>query len=548
MTNYDITWSNLGEPLTMITLKNVIDAVSCDTSIPIQTRRDLVGAVHKIAELIAPDGLNLPADVHSLAVALRTVSPAMTGLSANSFANTKSRFRRALMLAGVNLHPGRQTNELSAEWQALRDKLDQDTRWRPLSRLAHHASAQGWEPGEIDDTHIAWLLHLLDNDSLHTRPYDSVRRTCKTWNACILSLEGWTGAPLTIPLRREPPYTLRWEDFDEGLRREVDQQFERLCNPSPFSIAAAAKNGPSPLSGQRSRVTRRPIARSTAATRRFQVLQYLSALVRTGTRIEELTDLNVATHPDLVERGLTFFYKRAGERMAVQIGGIGQVLIDIAKHGLKDPDRAAQISAMLSNGPRARGMSKKVEGLLRQFDDPRNLRALHALPTKLMKIARATRATAPSKAARIFETALAIEVLIICPLRIGNLVSIDLDKHFLRSRPGPECLVHLVIPAEEVKNRRQLEFVLPDHLTRMLREHLERFRVYLPGATTRWLFPREGGKHVVYKILSGQLSMQHGDLPPYRDPHDRSYVSASRRRNSPRSDARSGGDGKQDPR
>ena len=169
-----------------------------------------------------------------------------------------------------------------------------------------------------------------------------------------------------------------------------------------------------------------------------------------------------------------------------------------------DASAAADIRAMLRDAVQRRGMSPKVEGLLRQFDDPRNRQALFDLPARLAKEARNCKSI--PEAARLFEATLAIELLINCPIRIGNLVSLDIDKHFIRSRPGPKGMIHLVIPADEVKNGQKLEFELPPHLARLFKEHVAEYRRHLPGSASRWLFPRGDGTHEVYRNLSSRLS------------------------------------------
>src|SRR5665213_230909 len=506
MDNYAITCGNLVKPAAPITLADLFDIVSHNESLSPRARRDICAAIRKIAMLIAPDGMNLPVQAALISKALQGISPAMTGLQRDSYSNIKSRFRRALKMAGVDVHPGKQTNELSQEWQALRNMLDYPRRWIPLSRLAHHASAVGWKPTDIADAHIEHLLLQLRTNAIHLDPSRAIRETCKSWNGCLDKIKGWPGVRLAIVSNRTP-YTRSWDEFDARLRQEVEGHLKRIENPLPFSIIADSGSAPSPFEGWRSRKTRRPIAQRTAKNYKFQLLQYLSALVCTGLPLDQLTDLSVATRPDLVERGLTFFYERAGKQMAVQVAGIGQLLVQISKNWLQDSERAAQISMMLSSVPKRKGMSKKVEGLLRQFDDPRNQHDLLGLPRRLANEARKRRDSSPVKAARLFETALAIEMLLMCPVRVGNLATLHIDKHFVRSRPGKEGAVHLVIPAEQVKNRQQIEFELPKPLLNLLHEHLERFRTKLPGYDSRWLFPRTGGKHVATKILGRQLSI-----------------------------------------
>ena len=96
------------------------------------------------------------------------------------------------------------------------------------------------------------------------------------------------------------------------------------------------------------------------------------------------------------------------------------------------------------------------------------------------------------RTARHAAWALAIELLIWCPIRIGNLVAIDLDEHICRTRTrnGP---VHLVIPSHLVKNREPLEFGFPPHLVTMIDDFVRQFRPRLALPTSRLLFAGKSG-------------------------------------------------------
>src|SRR5262245_53618277 len=119
------------------TLSDVLEAVKQSPSLSLQTRRDLASAVRRVANLVSPDGLAFPADPGLIAARLSAISPAMAGLNQAALSNVKSRVRRALKLSGINVHPGKQTNELLPEWLKARDLVGKRPQWRALSRLAH---------------------------------------------------------------------------------------------------------------------------------------------------------------------------------------------------------------------------------------------------------------------------------------------------------------------------------------------------------------------------------------------------------------------------
>ena len=74
-----------------------------------------------------------------------------------------------------------------------------------------------------------------------------------------------------------------------------------------------------------------------------------------------------------------------------------------------------------------------------------------------------------SKALRAREDAIAMGILLYCPLRISNLSALEIDRHLQRPGRGQ---TFLVILSAEVKNNRPLEFELPPHFIAMIDGHL----------------------------------------------------------------------------
>ena len=97
-------------------------------------------------------------------------------------------------------------------------------------------------------------------------------------------------------------------------------------------------------------------------------------------------------------------------------------------------------------------MTPRNRARLRQFDDPENLRRLIELPRDDHSRAASTRSAELSEAIQV-QSALAIAILTIAPMRIKNLASLRLGRHIVQTRPGG--VRHIVIPAEEVKNGRR---------------------------------------------------------------------------------------------
>jgi len=137
-------------------------------------------------------------------------------------------------------------------------------------------------------------------------------------------------------------------------------------------------------------------------------------------------------------------------------------------------------------------MTPKNRDRLRQFDDPGNVEALVTLPQRIL--ARQNRRTELSRADALqVQSALMLELLLLVQARIGNLASLDIERHILQTRAGGKGAVHLVVPEEEVKNGVAIEAKLSADTIRLLDIHLERYRPLLLERSSSRLFPNGSG-------------------------------------------------------
>jgi integrase len=107
----------------------------------------------------------------------------------------------------------------------------------------------------------------------------------------------------------------------------------------------------------------------------------------------------------------------------------------------------------------------------------------------------------PSRAPVTAQVALAIEILIKAPMRMGNLIGLRLDEHIHR-RNG---LVHIVVPGGTVKNGERLFYQLGSSSSEMFEKFVRFWRPKLRGAECPYLFATEnGGKSAA--TLAEQIS------------------------------------------
>lgn len=189
--------------------------------------------------------------------------------------------------------------------------------------------------------------------------------------------------------------------------------------------------------------------------------------------------------------------ERRGGKSTSTVSILAGCLKAIARHYVQvDEQQLARMSAVARRleAPQ-RTMTEKNRSRLRPLEDPDNALALARLPGALMQLAQREHRT--KRAARLAQTAVAVELLLMAPMRIGNLASIDVERHLIRpSRTGQ--LLHIVFASGEVKNREPLEYPLPPESVALLETYLSRFRPALAPSGNTALFPGQGRtrKHV----------------------------------------------------
>jgi integrase len=268
--------------------------------------------------------------------------------------------------------------------------------------------------------------------------------------------------------------TVPAETFPPSFYEDLDGLIELLRNPDPLD--------PSGL--------RTPLRPATIAQYRRRLLMFASELVHSGIQPDLIERVDVLVDPTMAERGLRQMLRRNGNRSRPGIADIAALLrsigerLNFAEATRKQIDRLVDRVAV----PQPRGMTAKNRDRLRPLQDTNNLRRLLLLPERILE--RPQGKAKPFAMALAREDAVAIAILLYCPIRVQNLASINLERNL--RRPGDGGLF-LVFEPEEVKNLRHLEFELPRDVCGMIDRHLKTRSPLLCPPATPWLFPRRDG-------------------------------------------------------
>jgi len=381
--------------------------------------------------------------------------------------------------------PGRHRNELSLGWLAFSNVLTSRSDKIALSRMLHYWSARGIEPSGVTEGNFdEYRLHL--DRSLLKRPDETFAMTVRAWRRAEAAVNGWPKVSVSIPDRRRQ-WVFRWDRFPSSLRQDCQTWCDRLAGrdlmeDTPF----------------------RPVRPVTVAHREWQIRSFASALVRRGRDPAMLTSLSKLIEIDAFKSGLRFFLDREGGTPTTAIADLASSLKAVARHHVRvEPHHLDQIGSIIRRlAPGRRGLTETNWARLRHLDDRENMFALLRLPDEL--IGQARRHRNHQRGAVRAQMAVAIEILLMAPVRMSNLTKLDIEKNLVRLGHGRA--LHIVIGAEEVKNRELLEYPLPPESVDLLERYIREFRPHLTSAGNTALFPGIDGGSKNQAFFGTQIS------------------------------------------
>jgi len=473
--------------MNMITFEGLLVEIDADPDLLPKRQRDLASAVRTFTKNLDIDPLSSAAGIEPYRRRLERFSPASANMKEHTWSTVRSNVRFVLARYGI-IDRRPKPNDLNPNWRDLREHASRaDIRLvRGLSALIHFCSAQGIEPEDVDDEALDRFRGYLVNDTFTKSVNSKHRQTCDLWNRACAAVPGWPQRRVRKPVYHNH-FSFPLTAFPESFQQEFQRWDDRLAGDDLFDPGAPD----------------RPQSPRTRHTEREQVRRFASALVLSGHDINGITSLADLVVPEHFRQALTYLLERHGGPKR-HLRNQASTLIYIAKRWVEADDHVLEtLKAMRKQlrCPRA-GLTPKNKTILRQFNDPLNVAKIVNLPDRLL--AEAKKRKNPNKAALLVQTALAIEILLIAPIRLRNLLTLGFDAHLAYSRAGRKGVVHIVIPGEEVKNDEPLEFELPKSTVELLEYYRRIFRPRLSAGESTWFFPGEGG-HKHESTLSGQI-------------------------------------------
>ena len=348
-----------------------------------------------------------------------------------------------------------------------------------------YSSKQGILPGEVDDAVLALFLDALEKESLIKNPKGHHQTVCRLWNKLAKIVDGWPQTKLTEPR------------YNEGRTYVIDDD---LIHPDlhcanggyiEFLEGAALFGG-----------LAKPFRPASIVAVRGNMRRYLSALHHSGFDVRSLRSLEDMVAFPVFKQAMEWLWQRNGNKTSHATGEIAWTIRCIAVKHLECDDVTAESyrKAIETLRVHQTGLSEKNTAALKQFDDPKTVVRFLNYPDDLFE---AAEKASGQKACLLAQTAAATLILIFAPMRLKNLreLRIDQNLNWIDGR------LHIHIPAEEVKNDEELNFLLPLGPSDRVREYIDSYRsVFRPEANS-YLFPGSNGRPKDDSALRRQITL-----------------------------------------
>lgn len=484
------------KPLQVATLADVLEQIM-KTDLPERAHRDVRWAINTFCTALGVAPIDVPANAASIRDRLDGLSPAMLGLTPEAFSNIRSILRRVLRAMGKTARRRARGEPLSPAWATLYERLETRSAKAGMGAFISYCSAEGYEPGDVGDQHLARFIQVLNEGSLQALWHKSVNTTVREWNKSAKSVAGWPPAELHTPWGKREVITLPMDALPIAYQGSIEEYLHYLANP-PFD------NDNAPLHGLRP---------ESIISKRFALRYMGSVLLRAGTPPEKLTAIDDLVAKEALDIILAFFQpdKDGNGRATCLQMAIHLKSIAVSQKS-PPPGAIPRLRQVIWRHQRKTvGLTKKNRGKLAHLGDPGKIAKLVTLPPRVFAALAKIKQPTP-RDANLALTALYVELALMWPARIANLSKIHLQQNVIRTGTGRAARMILHFDAGEVKNNKDLEAELPPGAVQMVNLFIRRYRPLLLQAPSDYLFPhRDGGprhRGVIWGSLT-KLTRQH---------------------------------------
>lgn len=458
------------------TFAMVIDSVRADATLSPTRKRDIVSGLLRVATVLGGTPDIIPANTSWLTKKLETIAPESIRISAQTWSNNRSAALAGLKAHGTAAAQINQRSQLSDQWQYLWATIlasDDRTIKITLRRAVYFFNAMAVAPLEVTMEHFeAYRIYMVE-----TRLKDpelSCRQAVNAWNQAVRNFPEWPRQTFHLPTKSKK-YALALADFPLSFQNDMARYQSQVSTDDLFGGADY----------------RRPLRASTIAQYSSMLVRFASILVKQGIPSKSIASLRDLVTIENARAGLRSMTSQNGNVVSPHIVDMTGLLRGIAKFYVKVSDHDQKILDSWKPEkelPEQRGLTEKNRTRLRPLKDKEMRRRLVKLPDRLFE--KAAQEPDLKRSALLREEAIAIAILLSCPIRRKNLFEIHLEQHLSYASGGQ---VQLLLRRAEVKNAVWGDFEIPTYVVKMIHIHLATRTHLLCEPGTLWLFPRRDG-------------------------------------------------------
>src|SRR5258708_264847 len=366
MAPFDSAADSVSIQASPVTIALLRQRVKTDLTLGERRKRELLSALNSYAKYlnITPEHGDAPFAANRTKI--ERFAPAIADIGQRRWSNILSDMTVTFRRYGVAVRLRPLPGNLSPEWRALRDTLQHDLPLlRGLSALMHYGSAHRIEPAEVTDAARAAFHRYLIDETRQKRPDSAFQRVCVLWRRATAEIAGWPQQPVLVPSFRKV-VSFAWSAFDSSLLAEIEEWKAVVGGQLPFDERAPDK----------------AFRSTTLATKLEQLRRYLSALVRGGTPIEQITSLAFALAPTNYAAALTWYMARSDGKSTPGLSEIAATMLGIARHWvqMEQSDLVKIERASKKVNCRRKGMTDRNVERLRPLLDTQVQMKLFLLP------------------------------------------------------------------------------------------------------------------------------------------------------------------------
>jgi integrase len=469
-----------------------LDFVVRHPDVPEAFRTDLRRVGAALTRVTGSDPATMPTDPVVLRSTFARVQPIQFGLSTKTWQNIKALVASTLTLCGWLPAASRKRYVLPSPWSELAGAAKRSRLDKPLVPFFRFCHRLGLTPDGISSETLYAYLGWTADSTLKVNAWRTAQAVQRAWGRMQRSDTAWPAAELRLPSRMVHKCRT---DFAVSFYADLSGYLDSLRKYHP-----------------RDPTYRHPLANSSIRTVKESILRAATYLTNEGTPISEITGINTLVKPEHFEEILLAALNDAGGRWSVLAKHIADNLFLAARRWVKSSEEVLKDLQEQTRCVQVQRDERRRRQLLAQFATQEDRDALFGLPWRafeqadlMLKQAVNPQTKSPLEpAAKLHEEALALALLFTQPIRIGNLVALDINHHLWRDRRGK--LTRVFIDAQEVKNGLAIEILLPEPVVARFERHFSVFRpILLRQAVSNALFVGKAGKPLSTQSLGKRL-------------------------------------------